>query len=97
MTFFRVTGFLTMKVGKIVAISVGGSIILLQVAANEGYIKIDWNKLTSKANKIADKAEEAITGEGPSWAEKVRTRLCALFFYVLKFDLKQRNFRSNLL
>ncbi|CRL01784.1 CLUMA_CG015000, isoform A [Clunio marinus] len=64
------TGFLTMKVGKVVAVSVGGSIILLQIAANEGYIKIDWNKLTSKANKLADKAEEAITGEGPSWADK---------------------------
>ncbi|KAL7028944.1 hypothetical protein ACKWTF_006046 [Chironomus riparius] len=65
-----VTGFLTMKVGKIVAVSVGGSIILLQIAANEGYITIDWNKITSKANKLADKAEEAITGEGPSWADK---------------------------
>lgn len=69
--FFRVTGFLTMKVGKLVAISVGGSIILLQIASNEGYITIDWNKLTKKANKLADKAEEAITGEGPSWADKV--------------------------
>lgn len=65
-----VTGFLTMKVGKIVAVSVGGSIILLQIAANEGYITIDWNKITKKANKLADKAEEAITGEGPSWADK---------------------------
>lgn len=61
-----------MKVGKIVAISVGGSIILLQIASNEGYIQIDWNKITKKANKLADKAEEAITGEGPSWADKVR-------------------------
>lgn len=64
------TGFLTMKVGKIVAVTVGGSIILLQIAANEGYIQIDWNKITKKANKLADKAEEAITGEGPSWADK---------------------------
>lgn len=64
-----------MKVGKIVAISVGGAIILLQIAANEGYIEIDWNKVTKKANKLADKAEEAITGEGPSWADKV-SELC---------------------
>lgn len=68
----RVTGFLTMKVGKIVAISLGGSIILLQIAANEGYITVDWNKLTNKANKLVDKADEALTGEGPSWAEKVK-------------------------
>jgi len=65
-----VTGFLTMKVGKVIAISVGGSIILLQIASNEGYINIDWSKITRKANKLADKAEEAITGEGPSWADK---------------------------
>lgn len=64
-----------MKVGKVVAISVGGAIILLQIAANEGYIEIDWNKVTKKANKLADKAEEAITGEGPSWADKV-SELC---------------------
>lgn len=73
--YFRVTGFLTMKVGKVVAISVGGSIILLQIAANEGYIQIDWNKITKRANKLADKAEEAITGEGPSWADKVSNQI----------------------
>lgn len=32
----RATGFLTMKVGKVVAVVAGGSIILLQIAANEG-------------------------------------------------------------
>lgn len=60
-----------MKAGKIVAIGVGSSIILLQLASNEGYINIDWNKIGRKANTIADKAEEAISGEGPSWADKV--------------------------
>ena len=60
-----------MKVGKAVAIAVGGSIIILQIASNEGYITIDWNKLLRKADKIADKAEEAISGQGPSWADKV--------------------------
>lgn len=69
-----------MKVGKIVAISVGGSIILLQIAANEGYIQIDWNRLTKKANKLADKAEEAITGEGPSWADKVSVIVLSTHF-----------------
>lgn len=34
--YFRATGFLTMKVGKVVAVVAGGSIILLQIAANEG-------------------------------------------------------------
>ena len=65
-----------MKVGKVVAVAVGGSIILLQIAANEGYIQIDWNKLTKKANKLVDKAEGAISGEGPSWADKVSIHVC---------------------
>ncbi|KAG5683659.1 hypothetical protein PVAND_012927 [Polypedilum vanderplanki] len=65
-----VTGYLTMKVGKIVAISVGGSIILLQIASNREYITIDWNKITKNGNKLSDKAQKVITGEGPSWAEK---------------------------
>lgn len=60
-----------MKVGKFVALGVGTSIILLQIASNEGYIQIDWSKLTKSANKLADKAEEAISGEAPSWADKV--------------------------
>lgn len=69
-----------MKVGKVVAIAVGGTIILLQIANNEGLITIDWNKLTKKADKLADKAEEAITGQGPSWADKVSI-LCLSMSY----------------
>ncbi|KAG5683660.1 hypothetical protein PVAND_012927 [Polypedilum vanderplanki] len=70
-----VTGYLTMKVGKIVAISVGGSIILLQIASNREYITIDWNKITKNGNKLSDKAQKVITGEGPSWAEKIKLYL----------------------
>lgn len=77
-----------MKVGKVVAVSVGGSIILLQIAANEGYIQIDWNKITKRANKLADKAEEAITGEGPSWADKVSNRFSQITSIQSRFDLK---------
>ena len=77
-----------MKVGKVVAVSVGGSIILLQIAANEGYIQIDWNKITKRANKLADKAEEAITGEGPSWADKVSHQFSQTISIQSRFDLK---------
>ena len=68
---FRVTGFLTMKVGKVVAFAVGGGIIILQVAAHQGYVKINWDKLQKKADKITDKVEEKITGEGPKFMDKV--------------------------
>ncbi|XP_043287775.1 FUN14 domain-containing protein 1 isoform X3 [Venturia canescens] len=67
------TGFLTMKVGKVVAFAVGGGIIVLQVAAHQGYIKINWDKIQKKADKITDKVEEKITGEGPKFMDKVGT------------------------
>ena len=71
MLFFRMTGFLTMKVGKMAAFAVGGSIIILQVAAHQGYIKVNWDKIRKKAEKITDKVEEKVTGEGPKLLDKV--------------------------
>lgn len=68
----RVTGFITMKVGKVAACAVGGGILLLQIAAHQGYVKINWDKIQSKAEKITDKMEEKITGEGPKFMDKVR-------------------------
>lgn len=64
------TGYITMKVGKAAAIAVGGGIILLQIANQQGYISIDWNKINKKVDKVTDKVEEAVTGQGPSWADK---------------------------
>ncbi|XP_012058721.1 PREDICTED: FUN14 domain-containing protein 1 [Atta cephalotes] len=65
-----VTGFVTMKIGKMAACAVGGGIIMLQIAAHQGYIKINWDKIMSKAEKITDKVEEKITGEGPNFMDK---------------------------
>ncbi|XP_063993081.1 FUN14 domain-containing protein 1 isoform X4 [Diachasmimorpha longicaudata] len=65
------TGFLAMKVGKIVAFSVGGGIIMLQIAANQGYIRVNWDKIQKKAERITDKVEEKITGEGPNLMNKI--------------------------
>ncbi|XP_046829537.1 uncharacterized protein LOC124428963 isoform X1 [Vespa crabro] len=65
------TGFLTMKVGKVAALAVGGGIIVLQIAAHQGYIKVNWDKIQSKAEKLTDKVEEKMTGEGPRFIDKV--------------------------
>ncbi|XP_048515355.1 FUN14 domain-containing protein 1A isoform X3 [Athalia rosae] len=67
----RTTGFLTMKVGKVAAFALGGGIIILQIAAHQGYIKINWDKIQEKAEKITDKVEEKVTGEGPKFMDKV--------------------------
>jgi len=61
-----------MKIGKVAACAVGGGIIMLQIAAHQGYIKINWDKVMTKAEKITDKVEEKITGEGPNFMDKVR-------------------------
>lgn len=66
-----VTGLLAMRMGKVAAISVGGGIILLQCAHKSGYIKVNWDKVNKKMDKVADKVEERISGEGPSWTSKV--------------------------
>ncbi|GLH14388.1 Uncharacterized protein GBIM_18804 [Gryllus bimaculatus] len=66
-----VTGFITMKVGKMAAVAVGGGIILLQVANHKGYININWDKVYKQVDKVADKAEERISGQSPNWMEKV--------------------------
>ncbi|XP_065166177.1 FUN14 domain-containing protein 2-like isoform X2 [Atheta coriaria] len=65
------TGYVFMKVGKVVAVAIGGGIILLQVANENGYVKINWNKVNKNLDKVADKVEEKITGEGPSWSDKI--------------------------
>ncbi|XP_015610139.1 FUN14 domain-containing protein 1 isoform X3 [Cephus cinctus] len=64
------TGFLTMKVGKVAAFALGGGIIILQVAAHQGYININWDKIQKKAEKLTDKVEEKVTGEGPKFMDK---------------------------
>lgn len=64
-------GFISGKVGKVIAIAAGSGIILLQIAHQQGYVKVNWNKVNKKIDKIADKVEEKLTGEGPTWSDKM--------------------------
>lgn len=66
-----VTGLLAMRIGKVAAVTVGGGIILIQIANEQGYINVNWDKVNKKIDKVADKVEERVSGEGPSWANKV--------------------------
>ncbi|XP_052851008.1 FUN14 domain-containing protein 2 [Drosophila gunungcola] len=63
------TGFTTMKVGKFAAFAVGGSIILLEIAHQEGLIKINWTKLDKTVDKLADKVESSL-GREKNWKDK---------------------------
>lgn len=60
-----------MKVGKTAAMALGGGIILLQVAHQQGYITVDWKKITRKIDKVSDKVSEAVTKEKPGILDKV--------------------------
>lgn len=67
-----------MKIGKVAACAIGGGIIIMQIAAHQGYIKINWDKIMRKAEKITDKVEEKITGEGPNLMDKVGAKVSCL-------------------
>lgn len=68
---FRITGFITMKIGKVAAVGIGGGVILLHIASQKGYIDINWDKLNKRVDKITDKIEKEATGKSPDWFDKV--------------------------
>lgn len=68
---FRCTGFLTTRVGKTVALSVGGSIILIAVANQTGIVKMDWDKINEKIGKVSTKLENKLVEKGPQIANVI--------------------------
>lgn len=67
--------------GRLAAFTIGGAIILLEVANEQGIIKIDWSRLYRKVDEAGDKVQQTITGEGPKWMDKVNI---SMFFFVHK-------------
>lgn len=79
----RVTGFASAKVGRLAAFTIGGAIILLEVANEQGIIKIDWSRLYRKVDEAGDKVQETL-GQGPKWVDKVsffNTLLACIFLH----------------
>ncbi|XP_023939478.1 FUN14 domain-containing protein 1 isoform X2 [Bicyclus anynana] len=66
-----ITGFITMKIGKLAAVGIGGGVILLHIASQKGYIDINWDKINKRVDKITDKIEKEATGKSPDWFDKV--------------------------
>ncbi|XP_034025354.1 FUN14 domain-containing protein 1-like [Thalassophryne amazonica] len=67
------TGYLFQKVGKVAAAVVGGGLLLLQIANNQGYIQIDWKRVekdVSKAKKQLKKGSEKAGPELNTFVEK---------------------------
>ncbi|KAK7085092.1 FUN14 domain-containing protein 2 [Halocaridina rubra] len=55
-----VVGYLSMKVGKVAATVLGGSLIIMQLAAHKGYIKIDWSRVNKDLEKNARKLRREV-------------------------------------
>ncbi|KAL3290211.1 hypothetical protein HHI36_023570 [Cryptolaemus montrouzieri] len=61
------SGFLAMRIGKTTALALGGGIILLQIASEKGYIKINWDKVNSKIDRV----EKVVNQHQSTWVDKV--------------------------
>ena len=63
-------GYMTMKVGKMAATVIGGSLILLQIAHHKGYVQVNWNRMNSDSQTLANQLKEQIRGRSRSGMEK---------------------------
>ncbi|XP_037919294.1 FUN14 domain-containing protein 2 isoform X1 [Hermetia illucens] len=65
-----ITGFALVKIGKMAALAIGGTIVFLEIANENGIVKIDWGKVEKEVDKVTDRVEEAVTGNKKSWMDK---------------------------
>jgi len=63
-------GYMTMKLGKMAATAVGGTLLLLQIAHHKGYIKVDWNKMAGDSSSMADRLKKKLHIKSKSGMEK---------------------------
>ena len=63
-------GYMTMKVGKMAATAVGGSLLLLQIAHHKGYVTVDWNKMTKDSTSLSDKVKDKLRMRSKSQLER---------------------------
>jgi len=53
-------GYMTMKLGKMAATAIGGTLLILQIAHHKGYIKVNWDKMTNDSTSMADKLKKKL-------------------------------------
>ncbi|KAI7692703.1 FUN14 domain-containing protein 1 [Sarcoptes scabiei] len=46
------TGYLSAKFGKLAAVAIGSSMLVMQIAQYKGYIKIDWKKFNQDVQVV---------------------------------------------
>jgi FUN14 domain-containing protein 1 len=62
------TGYLVSKVSKLFAFTIGGGIIILQVAQHFGYVQINWKKFQKDVKKHQQRTVKALGKSGKEQA-----------------------------
>lgn len=73
-----------MKVGKVAAVTVGGGIILLQVANHSGYVKINWDRIYRKVEDQVEKIEASSSKKGPKILDKASFKIFTKYIKLKK-------------
>jgi len=67
-----ISGYLVNKVGKAAALTVGTSILIIQLAQHNGYIKVDWTKVKRALTKASLEAEKEFKKNKQSYFANVK-------------------------
>ncbi|XP_056005811.1 FUN14 domain-containing protein 1-like [Ostrea edulis] len=68
-----VSGYLCIKVGKLAAITLGTSILVLQIAQHQGYVKVDWTLFQKDVERAKNVIESQTRTHYPGVYNSVMT------------------------
>lgn len=78
-------GWLFVKVGKMAAMSLGTSLLLIQVAQHQGYIQINWNRIQTQMNVAKSTARNAAHRHYPGFIKSCKEFVQKNMFLALGF------------
>ncbi|XP_059173416.1 FUN14 domain-containing protein 1-like, partial [Physella acuta] len=80
-----VTGYMAAKVGKIAAISIAGSLVIIQVAQYNGLLTVNWTKVQHALTKARAMARQKMLQHQTGVTQKVKIFYEENFFLALGF------------
>ena len=57
--------------GKLAAMTLGGSLLVMQIANHKGYIKVNWKKVNNDIREISEKVQDDVKSAAPGAAGEV--------------------------
>ncbi|XP_037068057.1 FUN14 domain-containing protein 1-like [Pollicipes pollicipes] len=67
-----ITGYLGMKVGKLAAMTLGGSMLVMQIASHKGYIRVNWKKVNNDLQQISERVQDDVQKTAPGAVGEVK-------------------------